>query len=139
MAYQFAGFLVPTSQDIVSTAALPDDALRRAITSPFVGIGVRLPSLIGKAPPASQVNALAEEIGIAGAPSWLFIAYDTWGCIDSVYAVGVRDGIAFGPFDDSNVQTVEATFLQAMARIGVDPENALRFKPFERGFWAPQA
>lgn len=139
MAYQFAGFLVPSDQDIVSSAALPADAICRSITSPFVGVGVRLPALIGKSPSVSQINAFASEIGVARAPSWLYIGYDTWGRIDSVYAVGVQDGIAFGPIDDSNIQTVEATFIQVMSRIGVSREAALHFDPFSRGFWAPQA
>jgi len=139
MAYQFAGFLVPTELDIVSLAAIPADAICRPITAPFVGFGIRLPALIGKSPPMSQISALAAEIGIAKAHSWLYIGYETWGRIDSVYAAGVQEGTAFGPIDDTNIQTVEATFVQVMSRIGVSPENALGFDPFKRGFWAPQA
>lgn len=139
MAYQFAGFLVPTEQDIVSMAAMPSDAICRSIASPFIGVGIRCPALIGKSPSVSQISALATEMGIAKAPSWLYIGYDTWGRIDSVYAIGVQEGAEFGPIDDSNIQTVEATFVQVMSRIGVSPENALRFDPFRRGFWAPQA
>jgi hypothetical protein len=139
MAYQFAGFLVPTERDLVSAAAVPADAICRPITSPFIGVGIRLPALIGKSPSMSEINAIATAIGVAKAPSWLYLDYDTWGRIDSVYAAGVHDGEAFGPIDDTNIQTVEATFLQVMSRIGVSPENALRFGPFERGFWAPQA
>jgi len=46
---------------------------------------------------------------------------------------------AFGPIDDTNIRTVEATFLQVMSRIGVSSDNSLHFDPFKRGFWAPQA
>ena len=139
MAYKFAGFLVPTEQDIVSAAALPSDAIYRSITSPFVGVGIRLPALIGKAPSVAQISTLAAELGVARAPSWLYIGYETWGRIDSVYAIGVQEGKGFGPIDDTNIETVEATFVQAMSWIGVDSQNALRFAPFQRGFWAPQA
>ena len=125
MAYEFAGFLAPTEQDFVSLATMPADAICRHISSPFVGVGVRFPALIGKSPPMSQIEALATEIGIAKAPSWLYLAFDTWGRIDSVYAIGVQEGTAFGPIDDTNVETVEAAFVQVMSRIGVSPENAL--------------
>jgi hypothetical protein len=138
MAYQFAGFLVPAGQDIVA-AAWPCDALVRPIPSPFVGVGVRLPAWVGRAPSASDVNELAAALGLARARNWLYIGYETWGRIDAVYAIGVHDGTAFGPIDDSNVQTVESTFVDVMSRLGVQREDALHFAPFERGFWAPQA
>jgi len=95
--------------------------------------------MLGSAPSADQVNTLAAALGIAKAQSWLYLTYDTWGRIDSVYALGVQDGKAFGPIDDSDLNTVETTFVEVMARIGIGSESALRFKPFERGFWAPQA
>ena len=139
MAYQFAGFLVPTDKDIVSATAMPEGAIQRPITKPFVGVGIRLPAWIGKAPSVDQINALAAELGLTKAESWLYMGYDTWGRVDSVYAAGVSSGEPFGPIDDSNIETVEATFIQTMSRIGVSRENALRFAPFERGFWAPQA
>lgn len=139
MAYQFAGFLIPTDRDIVSLAALPADALCRPITSPFVGVGVRLPAWVGKNPPLSEVYALGAELGVTKARSWMYIGYETWGRIDSVYAIGVHDGTPFGPVNDSNIQTVEATYVEAMSRLGVSREDALYFAPFERGFWAPQA
>ncbi|MDQ0038097.1 hypothetical protein J2W30_005884 [Variovorax boronicumulans] len=139
MAYQFAGFLVPTDQDLATSAAMPGEAICRLIVSPFLGVGIRLPSLIGKTPSVSQIHALASEFGVIKARSWLYIGYETWGRVDSVYAAGVHEGTAFGPIDDSNIQTVEATFVEVMSRIGVNREQALRFDPFRRGFWAPQA
>ncbi|WP_073213236.1 hypothetical protein [Massilia sp. CF038] len=139
MAYQFAGFLAPSDGEIINSSALPAESLIRRITTPFVGVGIRLPSLVGMTPSADEINALAAATGIAQAKSWLYLAYDTWGNIDSVYALGVQDGKQFGPIDDSNSQTVETTFVDVMARIGVDAKNALQFSPFVRGFWAPQA
>jgi len=73
------------------------------------------------------VNALTDELGVAKASSWLYIGYEVWGQIDSVYAVGVQDGAAFGPIDDSNPQTVESTFVDVMSRVGVNRENAFDF------------
>jgi hypothetical protein len=139
MAYQFAGFLVPSNIQITQHSALPGEALVRQITAPFEGVGIRIPSLVGMTPTADDVTMLAARIGITHARSWLYLAYDTWGNIDWVYALGVQDGETFGPIDDSNLETVETTFVEVMARIGVDSKNALQFTPFERGFWAPQA
>ena len=95
--------------------------------------------MVGTTPPVDEVYKLADAIGIVRARSWLYMTYDTWGSIDSVYALGVQDGKQFGPIEDSNLETVEATFVAVMSRIGVDSQNALQFSPFERGFWAPQA
>ena len=139
MAYRFAGFLAPSDTDLIHCAALPADAMVRRITVPFRGVGIRMPSLVGKTPAADEVRRLAAATGIAQARSWLYIDYATWGQIDSVYAYGVQDAREFGPIDDANLETVKATFVEIMARIGVDAPDALRFAPFERGFWAPQA
>lgn len=139
MAYQFAGFLAPSDTELIHYSALPADAMSRRITAPFNGVGIRMPSLVGKRPSPDEIKRLAAATGIAQAPSWLYIAYATWGRIDSVYAYGVQDAEEFGPVDDSNEETVKATFVGIMARIGVDARDALRFAPFVRGFWAPQA
>ncbi|HJV02076.1 MAG TPA: hypothetical protein VJ752_16170 [Burkholderiaceae bacterium] len=139
MAYQFAGFLVPSDVELTQHSAIPAEAIFRRITIPFDGVGVRIPSLVGTAPAADEIKALAAATGIAQARSWLYLTYETFGTIDWVYALGVQDGEAFGPIDDSNMETVGATFVDVMARIGVDSENALQFAPFKRGFWAPQA
>lgn len=95
--------------------------------------------MVGMTPSVDEVNTLAVATGIAQARSWLYLAYDTWGSIDWVYALGTHDGKGFGPIDDSNLETVETTFVEVMARIGVDSKSALQFSPFARGFWAPQA
>jgi hypothetical protein len=139
MAYQFAGFFAPSDVEIINPPALPAEAIFRKITTPFIGVGVRLPSMVGMSPSVDEVNALAVATGIAQARTWLYLGYDTWGNIDWVYALGAQDGKEFGPIDDSNLETVENTFVEVMARIGVDAQNALQFTPFVRGFWTPQA
>jgi len=139
MAYQFAGFLAPSETEIIQSAALPPDAIARRITVPFHGVGIRMPSLVGKTPSPDEIKRLAAATGIVQARSWLYIAYSTWGQIDSVYACGVQDSVEFGPVDDSDDETVRTTYIEIMARIGVDAPDALHFAPFVRGFWAPQA
>ncbi len=98
-------------------------------------MGIALPSLAGKLLTISELLALANQTGIAAATAWMFIDYETWGRVDAVYAAGLADGSAFGPFDDSNGETVETTYLDVMARFGVNNVDALDFEPFYRGFW----
>lgn len=83
----------------------------------------------------SELSAVANQVGLAAAKAWLFIDYETWGRVDAVYAAGFADGKVFGPFDDSNGETVEATYVDVMSRIGISKDDALDFEPFHRGFW----
>ena len=62
MAYQFAGFFIATQMP--KPESFPQTATWREITSPFRGVGVRLPHLIGKVVQSDQVQSLAQEIGI---------------------------------------------------------------------------
>jgi len=137
MTYQFAGFFVATPMPI--PRSLPQAATWREISSPFLGVGVLLPHLIGKVVQPDEVQSLAREIGITDGRSWLFLQYDCWGGeIDFVYGMGVSGGVSFGPVEESDRATVEAAFTQVMGQFGVDPQAALNFAPFERGFWGEQ-
>ena len=135
MAYRFTGFLVPLLSTFEKSAELPADAIVRAIHVPLSGTGIALPSLGGKHPSAQELLALAEQLGIAVADSWLYIDYVTWGGIDAVYAFGSFQGQPFGPIDDSNLETVEMTYVEVMSCIGISKADALDFQPFNRGFW----
>lgn len=120
---------------MADSSELPADSIVRSIQTPFIGMGIALPSLAGKLLTISELLALANQTGIAAATAWIFIDYETWGRVDAVYAAGLADGSAFGRFDDSNGETVETTYLDVMARFGVNNVDALDFEPFYRGFW----
>jgi hypothetical protein len=134
MAYWFAGFfarpVVPRPE------ALPQGAVWREITTPFVGVGVRLPALLGKVPPPADVQTLARELGLLAADRWIYLTYTCWaGQIDVVYGLGSRGGVPFGPVKESARQTVKAAYTSLMEQFGIPAETALRFEPFTRGYW----
>jgi hypothetical protein len=132
--YQFAGFFA--RPPVSPPNRLPDDAVWRDVTVPFAGVGVRLPALLGKAPPAPEVMDLARRLGIDRARDWLFIVYDCWGGrIDYVYGLGTRDGQTFGPTEESAIAQVEGEYVVLMEQFGVLQQDALHFAPFERGYW----
>lgn len=134
MAYWFAGFFarpaIPKPDDLRA------DALWREISQPFIGVGVRLPHLQGKCPSASEVATLADALGLGAADCWLYLTYTCWGGqIDSVYGLGSRGGVAFGPVEESARDTVEPAFIGLMSQLGVSNQDARQFAPFERGYW----
>ena len=134
MAYQFAGFFacppVPRPVD------LPVGAAWRGIAAPFVGVGVRLPALVGEVPPPSDVEAFARQLGIHAAARWLYLTYASWGGnIDFVYGLGSLDGVPIGPVEESAHEKVEVAYTGLMEQFGVSADAAMRFEPFERGYW----
>jgi hypothetical protein len=134
MGYQFAGFFAQPA--LVRPDSLPQHAAWREIDTPFTGVGVRLPALIGRTPPPGEVQALARQLGLHAAASWLYLTYDSWGGrIDFVYGLGSRGDVPFGPVEEDNVEKVEAAYIDLMGQLGVSAEGALRFAPFERGYW----
>ena len=134
MAYQFAGFF---AQPAVSKPLdLPANAVWREITSPFAGVGVRLPDLIGSRPAVADVESLASQLGLEKADRWLYLIYVCWGgTIDFVYGVGSSMGTRFGPFEESALDRVERVYTELMGSFGVSPTDALQFPPFIRGYW----
>jgi hypothetical protein len=134
MAYWFAGFFVKPPFN--PPTVLPEGAVLRNITVPFVGVGVRVSALLGKTPSAEAVDLLAEQLGISHAGDWIYLTYTCWaGRIDSVYGLGSSGGQRFGPIEEDAVARTKDAYLQLMGEFGVSPEDALRFPPFERGFW----
>lgn len=136
MAYEFTGYfarpVLPQPDD------LPPGGVWKAIASPFVGVGVRLPSLINEdaLPSEAEVRGLARRFGFHEADSWVYLTYVCWGGdIDFVYGLGSRDGVPFGPFEESAHDAVEAAYTGLMERFGVSVDDAMRFDPFERGYW----
>jgi hypothetical protein len=137
MAYQFAGFFVATQMP--KPDSLPQGAKWREIASPFQGVGVLLPHLIGKVVQSDDVQSLAQVIGITGGMTWIFLQYDCWGGeIDFVFGLGVAAGVPFGPVEESTRDLVEAAYTQVMGQFGVSAKAALNFAPFGRGFWGEQ-
>lgn len=134
MTYRFAGFFagpsVPTPEE------LPDDAVWREISAPFVGVGLRLGSLVGKTPDAATVTALAHRFGFNRAERWIYLTYDCWGgLLDSVYGMGMKDDVPFGPRECSEDDLVEDEYVSLMRAFGLEKSDALYFAPFVRGFW----
>jgi hypothetical protein len=131
--YQFDGFFAKPVIDRPIT--LPEGAVWRSITAPFVGVGVRLPALLGQSPDPVEVYRVLREVGLSTVKDWLYLRYDCWaGQIDYVYGLGVRDGHGFGPAKDDGAQA-RAVYLELMGGFGVQPADALAFPPFVRGFW----
>lgn len=137
MAYRFAGFFAKPLIDC--PADLPNDAVWRTISTPFVGVGVRLPSLLGESPDPRQVGRLRCQVGLHTAREWLYLTYDCWaGRIDYVFGLGVSASRAFGPIRairESDAEKAREAYLDLMGEFGVGPADALVFPPFERGFW----
>jgi hypothetical protein len=134
MGYQFAGFFA--SSALPRPDSLPPGAVWREIASPFVGVGIRLPALLGKTPARAEVEALARQLGVDAADRWLYLTYDCWGGrIDCIYGLGARGGSPFGPVGEDALDAVEATYTRLMAQFGVPAGDALQFAPFPRGFW----
>jgi hypothetical protein len=137
MSYTFAGFFV--AHPLPRPSSLPPRAVWREVSSPFKGVGVCLPELIGTTVKPEQVHAVARELGITDAMPWLFLQYDTWaGDIDFVCGMGASAGTPFGPVEESEQESVEAVYFKVMAKLGVSEKEALNFAPFERGFWGEQ-
>ena len=140
MAYQFEGFFARPS--IRRPNSLPQGVKWRAITTPFVGVGVRMPEVDGQfggsdeLPSPIALQNLASEFGLDRADCWIYLTYVCWGGdIDFVYGVGCCNGVPFGPVTESERGRVEAAYTSLMEQFGVPAENALHFEPFVRGYW----
>lgn len=134
MAYWFAGFF---AQPVIRKPVnLPADASWREISSPFIGIGVRLEHLIGEQPTREAVKEIARELGLEESVCWLYLTYTCWaGKIDFVYGLGMRNGVPFGPLSESEQGRTELVYTNLMSHLGLLPEQAMQFEPFERGYW----
>lgn len=134
MAYRFAGFLTPSR--VACPHMLPPGAAWREFPAPFEGSGVRLPELVGKSPDVGTIRELAMSLGFSSVDTWLYLTYDCWGGrIDFIYGFGQVAGESFGPVEEDALIAVEAAFTSLMAKLDITPEQAMRFAPFERGFW----
>jgi hypothetical protein len=134
VAYLFAGFFVRPA--VPRPDVLPKGAVCRDVVSPFTGVGLRIPNLIDVMPDPDTVQVLAREMGLEASECWLYLNYSCWGgAIDFVYGLGARYGEPFGPIEESNFAATEAAYVGLMAQFGLSAKAALRFKPFERGYW----
>jgi hypothetical protein len=132
--YQFAGFFAKPALE--RPDELPPNTVWREISSPFVGVGVRLPDLIGKAPRQSEIFRLLKAVGLGRAASWLYINYTCWGGrIDSIYGLGMHGRRFFGPVKETDLSIVRDDYVDLMSEFGVQEADALNFPPFKRGFW----
>jgi hypothetical protein len=137
VTYRFAGVFARPA--IPRPKVLPSGAVWRDIAKPFAGVGVRLPALIGETPAAADVESLTRQLGMDAADCWLYLTYDCWGgSIDFVYGLGSQGGVSFGPVEESALDKVETVYVGLMGRFGLPAEDALRFQPFERGYWGEE-
>ena len=136
MAYEFAGFFAQPTVPCPGT--LPPGAAWREITAPFMGVGVRLPSLLDgdTLPSPPDLHALATDMRLHAADRWIYLTYICWGGdIDFVYGLGCRGGVPFGPVKEDDHDKVEAAYTGLMEQFGISAEASLRFEPFMRGYW----
>lgn len=134
MAYRFNGFFARPS--VERPVALPAGAVWRAITTPFIGVGVWVTGLGHDEPGPDEARVLLTAVGLGSASDWLYLNYVTWaGRIDHVYGLGVSGSKQFGPVGESDVESARAAYLGLMSEFGVDKADALNFPPFVRGFW----
>lgn len=134
MAYEFAGFFAKPV--VAQPDELPAGAVWRIISSPFVGVGVRLPELLDNTPSAAQVTTLAQQLGFTEATDWVCLKYVCWGgAIDFVSGLGSRKGRPFGAIEESTQDKVVAAYTNLMGAFGVSAEDAMHFPPFVRGLW----
>jgi hypothetical protein len=134
MTYIFTGFFA--TSPIKSPSQLPEHAVWREITHPFIGIGLLLPDFEHAEEKESYILDLASKFGFSLTSRWIFLDYVCWaGNIDSVYGFGCVEGEQFGPIEESNYENVENAYVEIMSRIGVSANDALYFEPFVRGYW----
>ena len=134
--YEFTGFFARPA--VPQPVALPPGVVWRDITSPFVGVGVRLPDLDDQPELLARpdVETLALKLGLGAADCWVYLTYVCWGGdIDFVYGLGSHRGRPFGPVREDEHGAVEGAYTGLMEGIGVPPEVALEFEPFRRGYW----
>jgi hypothetical protein len=133
VAYSFAGLFA--KPPVPRPHALLAGAVWRDIDAPFEGVGIRFPEFLGKTPDVAEVAQLAQQLGLAAA-DWLYLTYSCWGgAIEFVYGFGCSGGRAFGPVEESGRDSVVGAFTGLMGAFGVSAQDALRFAPFERGYW----
>ena len=134
MAYWFSGFLA--KPPIARPETLLEGEVWREISAPFSGIGVRLEDLLGTNPDPDRVEVLARRLGVVRASEWLYLTYVCWaGRIDLVFGLGAKGRWRYGPIKESDVSLTRGAYVRLMAEFGVTSADALRFPPFERGFW----
>ncbi len=132
--YEFTGFFA--RPNVSRPSPLLPDVVWREITSPFAGVGARLPESDGRLLTRSEVEAIAGKLGLQAAECWLYLNYVCWGGdIDFVYGLGSRRGISFGPVQEDSHNVVEAAYIGLMEQFGLSASDAMQFEPFTRGFW----
>jgi hypothetical protein len=133
VAYTFIGFFARPA--VLQPTTLPPGVVWRAIDAPFVGVGVWLPGSAYSRLAPSEAAALARQFGLDAADSWVYLTYVCWaGQIDFVYGLGAHQGAPFGPVEEDG-KDVEAAYTGLMEQFGVPAAVALRFEPFQRGYW----
>jgi hypothetical protein len=140
VAYRFEGFFA--RPPVRRPESLRHGVVWRTISTPFVGVGVRLPDVDDELGGSDELPAptallnLANELGLHAADSWIYLTYVCWGGdIDFVYGLGCSKGVPFGPVTESEHENVKGAYTSLMEKFGISAEIALRFDPFVRGYW----
>ena len=134
MAYWFNGFFAKGT--FKPPVDLRDGVVWRAISTPFIGVGVRISPSTNKSPDAAEIGRLRREVGLDAASDWIYLTYVCWaGKIDFIYGLGVVDGRTICTATEDDEDKAKAVYLAFMGKFGVSPSDALQFPPFVRGFW----
>jgi hypothetical protein len=133
MTYEFTGFFA--RPNVPWPANLPQGTVWREISTPFIGVGVRLPGSEDRHPTPAETDMLIRQLGLEAADCWIYLIYVCWGGgIDFVYGFGSRDGVLFGAVKEF-ARDAEKVYTDLMEQFGVPAEVALQFEPFRRGYW----
>ena len=135
MSFQFSGFFVKkrVPRDINKHKDVEKVV---AIDKPFSGVGISVPKFISKDPTQDELLALASNLGITDGLDWMFIVYECFGGqIDYLFGYQNKNSQTFGPVQDSALDTVENSYIEFMHNFGVGKNKAIKFVPFERGYF----
>ncbi|AJQ93382.1 hypothetical protein [Gynuella sunshinyii] len=135
MAFQFSVFFV-RGCDEKAIAVYEDVACIKSFDKPFSGIGISIPKFTSKDPELDELLALSKTLGLDESGDWAFMIYECFGgSIDYLYGYQNRKGAIYGPITEPSLEKVEDTYVEFMHNFGVGKNKALKFEPFERGYF----
>ncbi|MEO0908220.1 MAG: hypothetical protein AAFY07_11925 [Pseudomonadota bacterium] len=116
---------------------IPDDFPYRtkSLSEPFSGLIILVTDDYEPGIPDESIRKIIGPVELNGV-DWMYIEYVTWaGRIDAVRSFGECNGKEMTPYNDTVIETLEATYLKTMGDFGISKKDALDFPPFYRGFW----
>lgn len=135
MGYQFSGFFVKdTKPDQINS--LDEIEGIKLVEKPFKGIGISVPKFKSKDPSDDELFKLANDIGLTPKMEWMFIVYECFGGqMDYLFGYINKNNETIGPVQESAWDKLESAYIEFMHSFGIGKNKALKFEPFERGFF----